>query len=118
MPFVILLSTIPMRSYGPKITPIRPQATCIPKMTLSGRQLKLTLVTKAEPTKEQIETAIKQAEEACESGSTEECATSWDTVEELSAAAADKKLQGGSKDPLEEFCKDNPETDECRVYED
>jgi glyceraldehyde-3-phosphate dehydrogenase (NADP+) (phosphorylating) len=23
----------------------------------------------------------------------------------------------GSGDPLEDFCKDNPETDECRVYE-
>ncbi|XP_062216902.1 glyceraldehyde-3-phosphate dehydrogenase B, chloroplastic-like [Phragmites australis] len=24
---------------------------------------------------------------------------------------------GGSGDPLEDFCKDNPETDECKVYE-
>ncbi|MCQ7632712.1 hypothetical protein NP173_24025 [Salmonella enterica] len=23
----------------------------------------------------------------------------------------------GSGDPLEDFCKDNPETDECKVYE-
>ncbi|MCT6644438.1 hypothetical protein N4304_13995 [Staphylococcus aureus] len=25
--------------------------------------------------------------------------------------------KGGSDDPLDEFCKTNPATDECRVYE-
>jgi glyceraldehyde-3-phosphate dehydrogenase (NADP+) (phosphorylating) len=26
-------------------------------------------------------------------------------------------VAAGSGDPLEDFCKDNPETDECKVYE-
>uniref|UniRef100_R7W0K0 Uncharacterized protein n=1 Tax=Aegilops tauschii TaxID=37682 RepID=R7W0K0_AEGTA len=39
-------------------------------------------------------------------------------VEELSAAASharDRKKE--HSDPLEEFCEDNPETDECRTYD-
>lgn len=65
-----------------------------------------------------VEGAIKEAEEACESGSDAECATAWDTVEELSAAKSDKEKQGQRKDPLEEYCEEAPDADECRVYED
>jgi hypothetical protein len=43
---------------------------------------------------------------------------SWDNVEELSAAAAHKKVayqdDKVSSDPLEQFCDDNPDADECR----
>ena len=39
-------------------------------------------------------------------------------VEELSASAADKKQAKGQSDPLDQYCDDNPEADECRVYED
>jgi hypothetical protein len=43
---------------------------------------------------------------------------SWDNVEELSAAAAHKKVavqdDKVSSDPLEAFCDDNPDADECR----
>jgi hypothetical protein len=43
---------------------------------------------------------------------------SWDNVEELSAAAAHKKVavqnDPVSTDPLEQFCDDNPDADECR----
>ena len=63
--------------------------------------------------------SIKQAEEACagdpDSG---DCAASWDEVEELSAAASHLKDKKKGSDPLEEYCKDNPETDECRTYDD
>ncbi|CAN8280603.1 unnamed protein product [Cochlearia groenlandica] len=48
-----------------------------------------------------------------------ECVAAWDEVEELSAAASharDKKKAAGS-DSLEEYCKDNPETNECRTYD-
>jgi hypothetical protein len=42
----------------------------------------------------------------------------WDNVEELSAAAAHKKVAYASdpvnSDPLEAFCEDNPDADECR----
>lgn len=45
-------------------------------------------------------------------------ACSWDNVEELSAAAAHKKVayqeDKVASDPLEAFCDDNPDADECR----
>ncbi|CAH2063084.1 unnamed protein product [Thlaspi arvense] len=67
-----------------------------------------------------VEKSIKQAEEACAGDPVSgECVAAWDEVEELSAAASharDKKKAGGS-DPLEEYCKDNPETNECRTYD-
>ncbi|WP_346763050.1 CP12 domain-containing protein [Acinetobacter baumannii] len=39
-------------------------------------------------------------------------------MEELSAMRSHMRTKDQAKDPLEEFCKDNPETDECRTYED
>jgi len=35
-------------------------------------------------------------------------------VEELSASAADKKQAKSTSDPLDQYCDDNPEADECR----
>uniref|UniRef100_A0A0E0JHJ8 CP12 domain-containing protein n=1 Tax=Oryza punctata TaxID=4537 RepID=A0A0E0JHJ8_ORYPU len=63
--------------------------------------------------------SIDKAKEACaEDKASGECAAAWDEVEELSAAAshARDKLKDNS-DPLETYCKDNPETDECRTYD-
>ncbi|CAK9199561.1 unnamed protein product [Sphagnum troendelagicum] len=65
----------------------------------------------------------KSAEEALKTCKDDEtsapCAAAWDEYEELSAEQAHsrdrKKL---SADPLEAYCAENPETDECRVYED
>jgi len=64
-----------------------------------------------------IEEAIKEAEEACEGGVSGECAAAWDSVEELSAEASHKRSRAKA-DPLEEFCESNPDSDECRVYDD
>lgn len=66
---------------------------------------------------EQISSSIKEAEDVCESGSAQECASAWDEVEELSAEAAHQKdnqkwvQKGQSNDPLEEYCEENPESD-------
>ncbi|KAH7288632.1 hypothetical protein KP509_31G034600 [Ceratopteris richardii] len=70
--------------------------------------------------KEVLSQRIKEAEEVCVAdSSSRECAVAWDEVEELSAEIAHKRVkQEDKKDPLEEFCKDAPEADECRVYED
>ncbi|KAF8117879.1 hypothetical protein N665_0008s0219 [Sinapis alba] len=69
---------------------------------------------------DKVEKSIKDAEDTCAGDPVSgECVAAWDEVEELSAAASharDKKKAGGS-DPLEEYCKDNPETDECRTYD-
>jgi len=66
--------------------------------------------------------AIKEAEEMCKGGDAQHCAAAWDNVEELSAAAAHKKVayqeDKVASDPLEAFCDDNPDADECRVYDD
>ncbi|KFK37480.1 hypothetical protein AALP_AA4G262800 [Arabis alpina] len=69
---------------------------------------------------EKVEKSIQEAKETCADDPVSgECVAAWDEVEELSAAASharDKKKAGGS-DPLEEYCNDNPETDECRTYD-
>ncbi|KAL5217276.1 hypothetical protein ABZP36_017960 [Zizania latifolia] len=68
---------------------------------------------------QKVSESIKQAEETCaEDPVGGECAAAWDEVEELSAAASHVRDRKKDSDPLEEYCKDNPETDECRTYED
>jgi len=68
-----------------------------------------------------VESAVKDAEKACEGGTAGECAAAWDNVEEISAAIAHKKandIANNADDPLEKYCEDNPDADECRVYDD
>ncbi|PAN31187.1 hypothetical protein PAHAL_5G403000 [Panicum hallii] len=68
---------------------------------------------------DKVSESIKKAEETCADEQVSgECAAGWDEVEELSAAAshARDKLKESS-DPLENYCKENPETDECRIYD-
>ncbi|KAL3531533.1 hypothetical protein ACH5RR_010855 [Cinchona calisaya] len=67
---------------------------------------------------DKVAESVKNAEEACasdpESG---ECAAAWDEVEELSAAASHARDREKESDVLENYCKENPETDECRTYD-
>eukprot|EP00897_Mesotaenium_endlicherianum_P006138 jgi/Mesen1/5552/ME000280S04674 len=66
-----------------------------------------------------LEALIAEAKEFCAAGASGECAAMWDEIEEISAAAADKRTREKSyKDPLEQFCNESPEADECRTYED
>ncbi|KAK4482139.1 hypothetical protein RD792_009280 [Penstemon davidsonii] len=65
-----------------------------------------------------VEESIKNAQETCsEDPVSGECAAAWDEVEELSAAASHARDLKKDTDPLETYCKDNPETDECRTYD-
>ncbi|KAG6417775.1 hypothetical protein SASPL_119968 [Salvia splendens] len=65
-----------------------------------------------------VEESIKAAEEACAGDAVSgECAAAWDEVEELSAAASHARDKQKDADPLETYCKDNPETNECRTYD-
>mmetsp|Transcript_16951 Transcript_16951/g.30278 ORF Transcript_16951/g.30278 Transcript_16951/m.30278 type:complete len:112 (-) Transcript_16951:143-478(-) len=76
------------------------------------------LIARADPKlSDQVAQAIEDAQEACEGDDTGNCATAWDEVEELSAAASHKK-DASRMDPLDEYCDDNPDADECRIYED
>ncbi|KAF3623286.1 Calvin cycle protein CP12-2, chloroplastic [Capsicum annuum] len=62
--------------------------------------------------------SVKGAEEACNENPTSgECAAAWDVVEEASAAASHARDKKKQDDPLENYCKENPETDECRTYD-
>ena len=68
---------------------------------------------------DRIEAAREDARAICaEKGDTSrECAAAWDVVEELQAESsrqrAEKKVNS-----FEAYCEDNPEAQECRIYED
>ena len=68
---------------------------------------------------EQIQREREAAREVCSADSTSaECANAWDTVEELSAEASHQKEKAPKKSSLEQYCDENPDALECRVYED
>ncbi|XP_030523457.1 calvin cycle protein CP12-3, chloroplastic-like [Rhodamnia argentea] len=71
--------------------------------------------------REIIEEKVAEAKEACEgeAAASAECRVAWDEVEEASQAKAHLrlKLEVLRQDPLESFCGDNPETDECHVFD-
>lgn len=68
---------------------------------------------------EQIQEEIEQARTVCDvaGGTSAECAAAWDAVEELQAEASHQR-QSKPKNSLEKYCDDNPDADECRLYED
>lgn len=68
---------------------------------------------------EMIEKKVLEAKEVCrEDETSDECKVAWDEVEEVSQAKADLRLKlENQQDPLESFCLQNPETDECRIYD-
>ncbi|XP_010259310.1 PREDICTED: calvin cycle protein CP12-1, chloroplastic [Nelumbo nucifera] len=84
-----------------------------------GRRLRIqAMATTPERISEKVVESIKTAEEVCAGDPVSgECAAAWDTVEELSSAASHERQKNKESDPLETYCKDNPETDECRTYD-
>ncbi|TVP64613.1 MAG: hypothetical protein EA343_05100 [Nodularia sp. (in: Bacteria)] len=72
-----------------------------------------------EQIQETIATEVEQARTVCDtSGSNSaECAAAWDAVEEMQAEASHQRSKK-PKNSLEQYCDDNPEAAECRVYED
>ncbi|KAG1667954.1 hypothetical protein FOA52_008326 [Chlamydomonas sp. UWO 241] len=79
------------------------------------------MVTVVRSSPKEVDAAIEEALKAAKDCK-EDCAASWDTVEELAAAKSHMKdaakADPSLNDPLEVFCKDNADADECRVYED
>ncbi|MFP4133073.1 MAG: Calvin cycle protein CP12 [Halothece sp.] len=69
---------------------------------------------------EQIEKQRQEAREVCGEEGTEsqDCAVAWDTVEELQAEYAHQRSEKPKKTSLEQYCDENPEAAECRVYDD
>ncbi|ONH94030.1 hypothetical protein PRUPE_8G267000 [Prunus persica] len=87
---------------------------------LGGGRMTMIRPVSAAPDKisEKVAESIKSAEETCsDDPASGECVAAWDEVEELSAAASHARDNKKTSDPLETFCKDNPETDECRTYD-
>lgn len=68
---------------------------------------------------QQIEQERDQARAVCDTkgGTSSECAAAWDAVEELQAEASHQR-QVKPKNSLEQYCDDNPDAAECRVYEE
>ena len=69
--------------------------------------------------KEKIEQELEEARAVCSVDSTSpECAAAWDAVEELQAEASHQRQEHPEKNSLEQYCEDNPDAVECRVYDD
>lgn len=66
-----------------------------------------------------IEQEREEARTVCstEGATSEECAAAWDAVEELQAEAAHQKEKQQPKTSFDQYCDDNPEAAECRVYD-
>ncbi|KAL1827318.1 hypothetical protein DCAR_0206478 [Daucus carota subsp. sativus] len=85
----------------------------------AGRMILRPVAAKPADLSDKVAESIKEAEEACAGDPVSgECVAAWDEVEELSAAASHAKDKKKDSDPLEEYCKENPETQECRTYDD
>lgn len=61
--------------------------------------------------------AIVEANNICHSETEDfhefECMVAWDTVHEIARGIANRE----ERDPLEEYCAENQDADECRVYD-
>ncbi len=66
---------------------------------------------------ERIEAARAEVAQLCETkgAGSPDCAVAQDSLEELLAA---KSHQKPVKNSLQQFCEDNPDAAECRLYED
>jgi CP12 domain len=49
-----------------------------------------------------------------------DCATEWDALEEMQAELSHQREKSaeGTKTSLQQYCDDNPDAAECRLYED
>ncbi len=68
---------------------------------------------------EKIKSEIEAAREACavDGSNSDGCAAAWDAVEELQAEASHQREKGTGKSSFDKYCDENPEADECRVYD-
>jgi hypothetical protein len=70
---------------------------------------------------EKIGQEIANAREVCNADGADPnaCAAAWDAVEELQAEASHQRERTTqAKSSLENYCDDNPDAAECRIYED
>ncbi|NEP17983.1 MAG: hypothetical protein F6J97_13935 [Leptolyngbya sp. SIO4C1] len=69
---------------------------------------------------DKITQEIESARATCDTSGNDsgECAAAWDAVEELQAEASHQRQTKPTKSSFETYCEDNPDADECRIYED
>jgi len=69
---------------------------------------------------EKIEQELVHAREVCSADGTDsgECAAAWDVVEELQAEAAHQRQKQPKTNSLQQYCDENPDAAECRIYDD
>ncbi len=63
--------------------------------------------------------AVSEARNICKinGDDSSSCAVAWDIVEELHAEKAHRQQNQQLKNNFEVYCDENPEADECRVYD-
>lgn len=68
---------------------------------------------------DEIEKARANARAVCaeKGASSSECAAAWDVVEELQAELAHQRAKKPQKTYFEEYCQENPEALEARIYD-
>ena len=69
---------------------------------------------------DRLDAAREEARAVCaaKGPTSPECAAAWDEVEELQAEAAHQRQEKKALNSLEAFCAENPDAEECRIYED
>ncbi|MBD2579196.1 Calvin cycle protein CP12 [Oscillatoria sp. FACHB-1406] len=69
---------------------------------------------------EQIQQERENARAVCntDGSNAAECAAAWDAVEELQAEASHQRQSKPKANSLEQYCSDNPDAVECRIYDD
>jgi hypothetical protein len=69
---------------------------------------------------EKIKEELEQARAVCDTSGagSAECAAAWDAVEELQAEASHQRQSHPKQNSLEQYCSENPDAAECRLYDD
>lgn len=67
----------------------------------------------------QIQKAVEEARSICaeKGANSKECAAAWDIVEELQAEASHQQSKKPPKTAFEEYCEENPDAMEARIYD-
>lgn len=73
---------------------------------------------KAVVLEDMLQDALTTARKVCaENPGSQECAAAWDVVEELQAEAAHQRNQKPVVNYFEEYCEENPDAFEARIYD-
>lgn len=69
--------------------------------------------------KEKIDQELENARNVCDvsGANSAECAAAWDAVEEVQAEASHQR-EVKPKSSFENYCDDNPDAAECRIYDE